>query len=131
MKRPFSCRAGMEKICCASSSSLTVMPFCSASIIPTCSSIICDRICWSTPSCRSNWSLRLPPNLVVEAAAELLAIRLNLREVAVLKIAGADGAAVDLGHHFPRSGTGAGRSGLDEIWNVEEHEGQHHDCEAP
>ena len=73
----------------------------------------------------------LPQQLIVEAAAELLAVRLHLREVALLKIASGDGAAVDLGDHFARSGAGAGRSGLDEIGNVEEHERQHHDGQAP
>ena len=73
----------------------------------------------------------LPQQLIVEAAAELLAIRLHLRQVPLLEIASGDGAAIDLGNHLTRSRTGAGRSGLDEIWDVEKYERQHHDGKAP
>ena len=51
----------------------------------------------------------LPQQLIVQVAAELLAVRLHLRDVALLEVAGGDGAAVDLGDHFARAGTRTGR----------------------
>jgi hypothetical protein len=66
----------------------------------------------------------------VDVAAELLAVGAHLRVVATAEVGHRQVVAIDGGDHFTRGG-GDGIRALQKVRDVEDHERQHHEGQAP